>query len=136
MKHILIALVLIISATWGYAESRTIGVYVAPFSNAEVRVTIISDVQSENRNDLTVSQACAILGNTQSWGSTIFVGIIAHQVPLRSYLPILQTISDAAGLELVLLEDDGPSFIRDNIKNSVEQGVPGYRRQSAPQPEP
>ena len=69
MKHIFIVLGLLICATCGYAESRTIGVYVAPLSNAEVRVTILSDVQAENRNDLTVSQACAILGNAQSWGA-------------------------------------------------------------------
>ena len=136
LKYILIALVLLFSTTCSYADIRIIGVNVTVHSNADIRVSIYSDIQEENRGDLTLEQARTIIENAKGLDSVIWVGVIAHQVPLGMYLPLLETISHNGWMRLAFVEGEKSNNIHDNVTKKVEQGGPGYPPQGVGSPDP
>ena len=136
MKYILIAIVLLFSTTCCYADIRIIGVNVTVHSNADIRVSIYSDIQEENRGDLTLEQACTIIENAKGLDSVIWVGVIAHQVPLGMYLPLLETISHNGWMRLAFVEGEKSNYIHDIVTKKVEQGGPGYPPQGVGSPDP
>ena len=122
MKTTLIVAVVLLWSTHCIAETRIIAVQITRATNAEIRVSIHSDEKEENKTDLTIEQANTILQNAKGWGSTVLVGVIAHDVPLREYLPLLKTISENVWFQLALVEGEGPDFIRENIRKMIEPG--------------
>ena len=101
------------------AELRSIGVRVTQAPESAARVTIESDEPREARAGLTITEAATLLRQAQGWGSTVIVGIEAHGVPLREYLPLLQAIAENPRLELAYAEGRKPDLISENIRKRM-----------------
>jgi len=128
-RTLVIGLLLALS-TRGYAELRILGVRVTKGGKSELRVSIYSDVKEEDKRDLKLDQAVAILSAAKGWGSSVLVGIEAHAVRPAEYLPLVKDIADNIWLDLVFIEARKPDFIVDNIKKRMEsdaatKGRPG-----------
>lgn len=120
MKTPLILSLMLLWCVCAHAESRTIGVRVTRDAESKVQVAITSDVEKEKKQDITVEQAAAVLRDAQGWGSSVWVGIVAHGVPLQDYLPLLKAIADNVWLDLVFVDGQKPDFIADNIRKNIE----------------
>ena len=131
MKTIIAIGVVLLGSTSCLAETRIIGVHVQRAADATIRVSISSGVKEEHKADLTVKQARAILKNAKGAGSTVFVGVVAHGVGIREYLPILKTISENLWLDIVFVEGRKRDFIHDNIRKYIEQTHPAKRPEVA-----
>ena len=116
----ILGLILLWSVT-AHAEIRVIGVRLTRDADSKVYASISSDVGKERKKDITVEQAAGILRSVRRSGSSILVGIVAHDVPLQAYLPLLKEISDNQLLELVFVERQEFGFINKNIKKIIEQ---------------
>ncbi len=138
MKAMIALITMILCAVPSFAELRIIGVSMQKATNGTIQVAISSDVKEENRTSLTMSEAQAILQNAKGWGSTVVVGIQAHNLRLAEYMPLLKVISENIWLELAFVEGQSPDFIVDNIKKRIEQQGGGYSppaaRSSKPTP--
>lgn len=121
MKTILILGLIFLCSASAHAEFRIIGVRVTRDTNSKVHVSIASDEAKEKRNDITIDEAATILREAEGWGSSVIVGIFAHDAPLQDYLPLLKAISDNAWLELAFVEGPKANFINDKLKKSIEQ---------------
>lgn len=104
------------------AELRIIGVRVTKDSRSQTRVSIYSDVAKENKVNVAVEEAATILRDAKGWGSSVKVGIVADNVMLGEYLPLLTAISQNLMLELAYVEGQKPTFIHDNIRNRIKEG--------------
>jgi hypothetical protein len=136
MRTVLVVTLALLWTASCFGETRIIGVEVQKGTDAKTHVTISSDVKEENKANLTTEQAQAILKKAQGWGSTVYVGVQAHGVSARDYLPLLQTIAENPWLELVFVEGRNPDFITDNIKRRIEQAGGGERQSPPPKPLP
>jgi hypothetical protein len=131
---VLIPLVALLWPSPSQAELRIIGVRVVQQPEKAVRVSLYSDVAAENKNNLKVEDAAAILANAQGWGSSVMVGIIAHGVPFEEYLPLLQAIAKNGWLTLAFIEGDSPNFVHENIRQKIgqaDQNKPEAKNESA-----
>jgi len=120
MKICSLLLLLCALPVLGHAESRSIGIRIDLDAKNDPRISIYSDGKKEDRRDLTMEKAEKILREAKGSGSSIFVGIIAHNVPVSKYLNLLKVISENAWLKLVFVEGKEPSLIGDNIKRRME----------------
>ena len=128
MKKLLILCLFLLGQITVHAEIRIIGVRVTRDAESKVYVSISSEVDTENKKDITVKQASDILRDAKGRGSSVMLGIVAHDVPLQDYLPLLKVISENAWLNLAFIEGQKPDPINDNIKKSIEQDASGNRR--------
>ena len=103
------------------AELRIIAVKVVRVEKAKPKVTIYSEVKGESKRDLSIDEAVKILADAEGWGSTVIIGIQAHDVPLADYLPLLKAISENVWLDLAFVEGRRPNFVNDNIKKWLER---------------
>ncbi len=101
------------------AELRAIGVLVTKDEQSKARVSIYSEVQEENKVNITVSEAIPILRYAKGWGSIVKVGLVVRDVPLADYLPVLAEISKNSVLDLAFLEGEKPNFVHDNIRSRI-----------------
>jgi hypothetical protein len=120
MKTALILSLVLLWCVFAQAETRTIGVRVTRDADSKAHVSITSDVEKEKKKDISVEQAAAVLQEAQGWGSSVWVGIVAHGVPLRDYLLLLKAIADNVWLELVFIDGQKPAFIGENIRKNIE----------------
>jgi hypothetical protein len=123
VRLLLTGMLLLVLPSACFAELRLIGVRVETVSDTpvKVRVSIYSDVAKENKRNLTLDEAAAILREAEGWGSSVLVGIVANDVPLQSYLPLLTEISKNGWLELTFVEGDKPSFLHDNLRRMMSR---------------
>jgi hypothetical protein len=120
MRKLLALALFLLFSTPSHAELRIIGVRVTKNADFKPRVSIHSDVDKEDKRDLKVEDASKIMREAQGWGSSVMVGVVAHDVPVREYLPLLSAISENAWLDLAFVEGEKPNFIFDNIKKKIE----------------
>ena len=122
MKTVLLFSLIFLCSVSAQAELRIIGVQVTRDAESKVHLSISSDVAKEQKKGVTIEQAVIILREAEGWGSSVMVGIVAHRVPLKDYLPLLKAISENPILELAFVEGAKPTFINENIKKSIESG--------------
>ncbi len=120
-RGLIAAACLLILAAESRAETRIIAVRVTRSEQAKPRVAISSDEKHENRRDLTIEAAAAILKAAEGWGSKVYVGIEAHDVPLQDCLPLLKAVAENVWLDLAFVEGSKPTYIHDNIRKRIER---------------
>ena len=114
----LIYVLTILLPTLAHCELRTIAIEVNNTENNEIKVTIYSDVESENKADLTVDAAVEILKNAKGWGSSVFVAMIVDdRLRLQEYKSLIDAISENAWLDLIGLEINKKKEMYDRILN-------------------
>lgn len=60
------------------AEIRVVGVHVVRDADSRASVSIVSQVESENRIGVPITEAAEILRAAKGWGSSIVVGIVSR----------------------------------------------------------
>lgn len=83
-----------------HAEIRALKVAVERGADGATKVSIKSDVASENRTKTTTADAAEVLKNAAGWGSTVDVTIETNGEPLSDYLPLLSAIASNTWLSL------------------------------------
>ena len=114
------------------AEIRIIAVCVTSDSKSRTRVSIYSDVAKENKRNVSVKEAVAVMRKAEGWGSSVKVGIVADNVLLGEYLPLLNTISQNLMLELAFIDAEKPNFMHRNIRQRIEDAEAGERQADTP----
>ena len=82
------------------AESRSIALQITKGTNQVVSVSIYSEVQTEKKQNVSVSEAAKILKDAKGWGSMVSVVILTDGADLKEYMPIVQAIVENAWLGL------------------------------------
>ena len=132
MKTLLLVGLNVLWLACARAELGVIGARVTRDADGKVHVAISSSDADEQRKDVTIEEAAAILRNAKWGGSSVLVGIVAHGIPVQDYLPLLNAVSENWVLDLAFVEGVRPSFVNDNIKKGIEQNTPAQAAPEAP----
>jgi len=138
MKHHLAIACLLLASTVCRAELRSMVVTVSRDTNSVTTISIYSDVDSEKRSNISMSEATDILRDAKGWGSTVWLVILLNNASLRECKPMLDAINENAWLDLIAVRNprrDGN--IEQMLKHhGVEQGGGGYGSPGAGSPSP
>ena len=108
--------------TTAYAEPRAIGIKITSEKNHILSVDIFSDVKSLNRRNLSIDDTVKVLSNELTIREGV-VGIVARDIMLSKYLPILKCISENPSLDLGFIDGSNMDIVVTNIKKKIEQGA-------------
>ena len=87
------------------AETRSIAIEIYHSIDNNVELAMYSDVDNENRKNLSIEEAIEILENAIGWGSGVYVAIIVDGVEVYEYIDVIQAIAENAWLSLSLLKE-------------------------------
>ena len=106
------------------AESRSIAIEVYQSTNNNIELSIYSEVDNENRKNISIDEAIEILENATGWGSIVYVAIIVDGVEIYEYIDVIQTIAENPWLFLSLLKDKRGFGYHILEYYGIEQGTP------------
>ena len=87
------------------AETRSIAIEIYHSIDNNVELAMYSDVENENRKNLSIEEAIEILQNATGWGSIVYVAIIVDGTEINEYISVIQTIAENPWLSLSLLKE-------------------------------
>ena len=123
----MILLLVLITAPFTRADSGGIGISVKLDEKSIPTVTIVSDGKQNNATNLTVLEAVKKITPKKGLrrGSVDWVGIVvADDVRLDHYLPLLEAIAKNPGLMLLFVDGDDSEkhYVSKNIRRLIESG--------------
>ncbi len=106
MKNIFLSiLILALLPLYAMAESRSIAIEIYQSINNNIELSIYSEVDIENKKNISIEEAIEILENATGWGSIVYVAIIVDGTEISEYINVIQTIAENPWLSLSLLKE-------------------------------
>ena len=74
-------------------------------TNSVTTASVYSDVDSEKRDGISISEATEVFRDAKGWGSTVWLVIVLNNASLRECKPMLDAINDNAWLDLIAVRN-------------------------------
>ena len=123
IRTLTIVLLGVILPPFAFAESGVIGISVTLDKDKAPRVTIVSTSKRNNVKNVTVPEAVKKIAAARGNHSQDFVGIVATDVPLSAYLPLLDAVAKNSWLDLYFVDGTTSDGISNNIRKFIEEAV-------------
>jgi hypothetical protein len=123
IRTLTFALLGVLLSPFAFAESGVIGISVTLDKDKAPRVTIISTSKRNNVKNVTVPEAVKKIAAARGNHSQDFVGIMAADVPLSAYLPLLDAVAKNSWLDLYFVDGTTSDGISNNIRKFIEEAV-------------
>ena len=106
------------------AESRSIAIEIYQSEDNNIELAMYSEVDNENRKNISIEEAIGILENATGWGSIVYVAIIVDGTEINEYIDVIQTIAENPWLSLSLLTEKRGFGYHILEYYGIEQGNP------------
>ena len=105
MKTIILSTAFLLLGGFAQAEYRSIAIEVFKAEGAkQVRVNIHSEVEKENKRELDLKSAVAIVERAMGWGSSVGVVIVTENVALSEYIDLVNAVAKNGWMELSVIQ--------------------------------
>ena len=138
MKHALAITFLLAASATCRAELRSMVVTVTRDTNSVTTASVYSEVESEKRDGISLSEATEVLRDAKGWGSTVWLVIVLNNASLRECKPMLDAINENAWLDLIAVHNPKRDANVEQILKyyGVEQAGPAYPPQGVGSADP